>query len=212
MILRIPRYENMAKTHQEDPVDLYYNWLTKWVYLHRFKMAVRLMRNGYHSMLDIGFGSGIFLKELSYRCKELYGIDIHENIDKVESMTKKENFGATLVRGSLFDIPFESERFDAVVSMSVLEHLQPHELPRAVSEIRRVGKKGADVILGFPVKNLVTDGLFHILGFAPEDIHPSSHKDILSVIKKYFHRASVHQFPTLVPRDLSLYVMCRCER
>jgi len=211
MKLTLPARKNIFKTTWEDSLDLYYTPLIKDVYLHRFELAVSLIKGKqYESLLDIGFGCGIFLKELSLHTKLLYGIDIHENINKVRHTVQKEDFRAELKSGSILSIPYESQKFQCVMAMSILEHLT--ELDKAMSEIGRIACANADIILGFPVKNLITDSFFRSLGYSPNKIHPSTHQSILKAIRRHFKIVKIIKYPQFFPPNLGLYLVVKCQK
>lgn len=211
MKLTLPKRENLIKTSWEDSLDLYYTPLIRIVYLHRFKMAVDLLEGKkYANLLDLGFGCGIFLKELARYADRLYGIDTHENTDGVRQMAAKEGFLADLRQGNIYAVPFAENQFDCVVSMSVLEHLT--DLDRALSEIRRIAKKDADIILGFPVKNAFTDAFFKALGYSAKEIHPSDHREIIRAIKRHFKVVKVNKYPNGIPAACGLYWVVKSKK
>jgi ubiquinone/menaquinone biosynthesis C-methylase UbiE len=197
----LPKQENLPITGPQDAVSYYFKPLTGWFYRHRLQMALNLMRpQAYQELLDIGCGSGIFLKELSRHCSRLFAIDIHDRLNLVQEMLQKEGSGnkrVILQNASIFNIPFEDSRFDCVTCMSVLEHFTD-PLP-AIAEIARVAKADADIILGFPAKNHLTDTLFRVLGYEADSIHPSSHTDILRAIAHYLRTDALSVFPPVGP-------------
>lgn len=211
MELSLPKRENLFKTTWEDSLDLYYMPLARSVYLHRFKMAVALLNDKrYAALLDLGFGCGIFLKELSLHTDSLYGVDAHENTEKVQRMAEKEYFSAQLKKGSIFSLPFADAKFDCIVCMSVLEHLT--ELGLALAEINRVAKAQADIIFGFPIKNTVTDSFFRSLGYSAKEIHPSGHRQIIEAIRQNFKIIEIMKFPKLLPECLGLYFVVKSQK
>ena len=215
MDLKIPRREHMHRTDAADPFHWYYTPGTRAFFWHRLKMAVDMFNpSGYDKMLDIGVGCGIFLPELTRHCHELHGLDIHSNLHLVDDMLHKENLRATLTRGSLTHLPYPDKHFDAIVCMSVLEHL--HELDAAISEILRVAKDDASIFLGFPVENPISRTMLQISYiWLPDakldDEHVSTHTDILSTIPKYLDIVQCRHFPAIVPLDWSLYYACQCK-
>ncbi len=213
--ITIPAKQNIHETDQEDPLKWYYVPGTRYFYLKRLEMAVDLLDNAQmQKLLDIGFGSGIFLPELVKKCKTLYGIDVHEKIDLVRQMLEKEGVAAELSQGSVLDLQFENETFDCVVCVSVLEHIR--DLDKAIGEIHRILKKGGIAILGFPVKNKITDSALHVLGFnldtTLEERHPSSHQMILNAVRKKFEIEDKLKFPKFLPLNCGLYYVCRCAK
>lgn len=203
----------LTKTNDEDPLNYYYHWLTGPFYRKRLELAVDMLGDRrYDSLLEIGFGSGILLPELARRSTKLYGVETHDEIDAVRQMLKAEGVDADLQQGNILHLEYESDSFEGVVCLSVLEHMSEAELPVAVAELKRVTRPGGTVVTGFPVRNVVTDMFYRIVGFSPRDIHPSSHRDIIEEMKSQFPSVIVAPWPALVPLDFSLYVVCKCTR
>jgi SAM-dependent methyltransferase len=117
---------------------------------------------------------------------------------------------AELHTASLFALPFEPGTFDAVVCLSVLEHLT--ELDEAMAALRAQLKPGGVAILGFPVRNPVTDLFFRAAGYKPREVHPSSHADIIGAARRHpgFTVDKVARMPWFLPLPFAAYVACRC--
>lgn len=211
MELTVPKKENIFKTTWEDSLDLYYMPLIKHVYLYRFKLALALIEGRkYKTLLDIGFGCGIFLKELFLHTNSLYGIDVHNNVERVQETVKKEGFSADLRKGDIYSIPFPDNSLDCIMAMSILEHIT--ELDKGLNEIYRVSSQGTDIILGFPVSNFITGAFFKALGYIPKEIHPSGHNDILEAIRRHFKIIKIMKFPGILPVSLWLYIVLKCQK
>jgi len=45
--------------------------------------ACRNLKSRRARILEIGYGSGVFMPELSARCDELYGVDVHSRHEEV---------------------------------------------------------------------------------------------------------------------------------
>jgi SAM-dependent methyltransferase len=207
--LYLPDRKHIYQIDNDDPLNYYYLPLTGHIYRKRLQIAIALLREErFGHLLEVGYGSGILLPTLFRRCDELSGVDIHAKVGQVQQMLAKEGVVAALRQGSVLDLPYGDGEFDAVVCLSVLEHLR--ELDVAVRDIYRVAKSGAVIVLGFPVRNVVTSSFYRLVGYDPIEIHPSSHQDILSAIQRRSARLDVVHFPSVLPIDLSLYVACRC--
>ena len=210
--LRLPPRELVPKPDDDDPIDYYYRPLTGRLYRARLQQAVDLLgQPSYGSLLEVGYGSGVFLPELARHAERLVAIDIHGVSERVEDMLRSLGIHATLFQASLFELPFERDEFDGLVCISVLEHLT--ELERALDEFRRVLEPGGTLVLGFPVRNPLTDGFFRLAGYDPRAIHPSSHSDILNAAERHpgFAVERRTHFPSLLPISLSAYASCRCR-
>ncbi len=189
------------------PINFYYYPLIKEFYLERLKAILALMGNErYKKILELGYGTGIFMPELSRRADELFGIDIKDNISLVSGILKENNVNASLAQGSILDLPYENGKFDCLVCVSVLEHIK--ELDKAVSEIRRVLNEKGTAYIGYPYKNASMDTFFRLAGYDPAELHPSSHSDIYSSIQKVFYIECQHIFRFVFP----LYTVLKCRK
>jgi len=210
--LLLPTRSIVPKPDADDPVDYYYKPLTGRIYRARLRLAADLLgESHYGSLLEVGYGSGIFLPELARRSDRLAGIDIHPESAQVQEMLSRFGLTVDLREGSLFEMPFEDGEFDALVCLSVLEHIT--ELEAALSEFHRVLRPDGIAVLGFPVRNVVTDAFFRAVGYNPREIHPSSHRDILAAARAHdgFAVEQEARFPAIAPVDLAGYAGCRCR-
>jgi ubiquinone/menaquinone biosynthesis C-methylase UbiE len=183
-------------------------------FMKRLSLAFNFIQNEhFESLLEIGFGSGVFFPQLNQVSDKLYGLDFHSKFDEVKNMLELENIKAELKKGNVTDLPYEDDFFDCVVSISVLEHVK--EIDKAVSEIWRVLKRNGVAVLGFPVANIITDLLLILMGSEHDhqkklrEIHPNSHRDIISAINnKFGTKVIVKSIPSFIPLDGSLYCCC----
>lgn len=211
MEIILPDRGNIYKTSEDDPSDYYYKPITGVVYRQRLRAAVQLLGDKKRDrLLEIGYGSGVFLPELSRRCSELYGVDIHSKVDLVRETLEKERIAARLSVGDVCSLDFPDGMFDATVCVSVLEHLR--ELDLAIGEIARVTGDSGVVVLGFPVRNAITNAFYKVVGYDPMELHPSSHRDILKALSGRLKIDVCASFPRFLPLDYSLYVTCRCVK
>ena len=211
--LRLPRPSNIVPIDSEDPCPYYYSRWTGWAYRQRLKMAISLLDSqDVGDLLEIGYGSGIFLPELARHCRRLSAVDIHEGAATVSAMLEAEGTEARLLTGDVRALGLSDCSFDGVICLSVLEHLATHDLALAASEIQRVARPGGMVVLGYPVRNVFTDSFYQFVGFAARDIHPSSHQDIKSAVAQSLSIERVVHFPAWLPEDLSWYVALRCRK
>lgn len=210
--IRIPKKENHPLL--DDNLTRYYHYpLTKFFFLRRLTMALDFIEDRrFDSILEIGFGNGVLLTELAMRANEVYGLDVHDSIPKVEEMAKKENIDVSLTKGSILDLPYKSGFFDCVISIATLEHIK--DLPKAISEVKRVLKKDGVALFGFPVENKLSDFLLVLTGSVRvykkklKEIHPTSHRAIINETRCQFGNIKVKKFPFFIPIDFSLYCSC----
>jgi ubiquinone/menaquinone biosynthesis C-methylase UbiE len=210
MEVALPPRGALPKPDADDPLDYYYRPLTARLYRARLRLAMRLLGEGpYGSLLELGYGSGILLPELTRRARRVAAIDVHDERDAVDRALRALGVQVELRQASLFELPYEADEFDAVVCLSVFEHLT--DLEAAFAELARVLRPGGIGVVGFPARNPVTDAFFRAVGYNPREIHPSSHADIVAAAGR--NRTTTvercAQIPRLVPRSLSAYVACR---
>lgn len=99
--------------------------------------------NGRPSLLEIGCGAGGLLKELT-RVGTAYGLDV-----EAESMKYCRERGLErLCMGDAAALPYRDERFDGVVCVDVLEHLDDDAA--ALRDIHRVLKPGGRLLATVP--------------------------------------------------------------
>jgi pseudaminic acid biosynthesis-associated methylase len=96
------------------------------------------------SILEVGCNVGnqlLLLSSMGYT--NLCGIDVQSYAIQI-AQTRVPS--SSTMEGSALDIPFPDRHFDLVCTCGLLIHIAPADLPRVLSEIRRVTKRW---ILGF---------------------------------------------------------------
>ena len=91
------------------------------------------------SVLDIGCGSGRIIQDLP----DAVGMDIL--LPKLRFLRDRHRH---LVQGTVFTLPFATERFDVVICSEVIEHIPDY--PQVFQELTRVLRPGGTLILGTP--------------------------------------------------------------
>lgn len=192
-------------TNDEDPLNFYYYPVVGWVYRKRLANTLGLLgERKFDKILEIGFGSGILFPELASRAREVHGIEIHGNVEAVKNKMTNEGLYPVLKQASIYEIPYEDDFFDCIISVSTAEHLT--DLDKAFLEIKRVAKPGALIVLSFPVRNAITDAFYSLFGYKPRHLHPNSHRDILDAASRHWRFVKLKKFPAFAPMDFSLYV------
>lgn len=207
----IPDRKNLYVTPgYGDCSGYYYRPVINYFYLKRIQMMIDLVDGKNGSVLDAGCGCGVLFYELQKVFSKLYGMDLRKDITAVKRCLEKDDIGANLINGNIYNIPYRDFSFDCVVSMSVLEHIKYLEGP--IEEIRRVLKDGGSFVCGFPVRNFLMHSFFKIMGFDDLKDHPSSHRDILEMLERNFYIEKMVTFPSFLKIDYSFYIVCRCIR
>ena len=94
-------------------------------------------------ILEIGCGSGGGLKQ--FKDHFIVGLDISD-----EALKLSKKYTNNLIRADLFKLPFKDESFDLVYSSGLLEHFKIEKSKEAMMEIKRVTKKGGEIIIILP--------------------------------------------------------------
>jgi len=94
---------------------------------------------GVHRILEVGCNTGHNLLAFSdIGDFELVGIDPQALALKIG---KEKKVPATLIKGSVYNMPFFKDYFDLVLTSGVLMHIHRRSLPKALKEIDRVTNK-----------------------------------------------------------------------
>ncbi len=98
--------------------------------------------------LDVGCNVGALMSDVARHCSaSLVGVDI--NRDALE-VARRRNPEMTFVHADVCDLPFESETFDVVTCLEVIEHVEPERRADAFRELRRVTRRGGRLIVSTP--------------------------------------------------------------
>lgn len=211
--MRLPDLKRMREVDpDEDPLKYYRMPGVGWFYLKRLRMALSLIPGEhYPRLLDLGYGSGILLPELEARADYVAAVDKHGREDVVAEFLVRERLHATgLLRGNLLTLPFADNSFDALVCLSVLEHI--HDTAAGLRELKRVLRPGGRLLVGFPVENWFTDLLFRAIGADTRTYHVARYDRILAVLAELFTVDRVAGFPPLVPRRAGLYIAAAARK
>lgn len=95
------------------------------------------------SVLDAGCGPGTITLGLARTVAPgyVFGVDVEDSqFDQARVEAHREGLSVEFRQGSVYELPFEAQQFDAVFSHAVLEHLS--DPAAAIAEFRRVLKPG----------------------------------------------------------------------
>lgn len=190
----------------------YYKPIIKSLYLKRIKIGLELLGNKkFSKMLNIGFGGGVILPELSKHAAEITGVDIHPQIDLVKQIIQDEKINnVKLIKADATSLPFADNKFDCVWCMSVLEFIPDSE--KVIAEVKRVARDDATIIIGFPMTNKITDLAYKLVSFKNKDAHCNNHQILIQQIKKYFKIKKIKNMPGWLSLDCSLFCILKVEK
>jgi ubiquinone/menaquinone biosynthesis C-methylase UbiE len=145
-------------------------------------------------LLEIGYGSGVFMPELSRHTDELHGTDIHPYADAVGRSLRSQGVTATLVQASTSELPYDDGSFDCVVAISCLEFVDSIE--DACAEIRRVLTPCGVAVVITPGTSVVLDlGLQLMTGERAEDSFQGRRQAVLPALRRHLGSRAERRFP-----------------
>jgi SAM-dependent methyltransferase len=175
----------------------------------RFELVRSMIRGSHaHRLLEIGYGSGIFLPELAKHAIELHGIDPHPFRDDVARVLAQRGVHAKLVSGTATQMPYEDDFFQIAVAVSTLEFID--DLPLACREVRRILAPGGIFVLVTPGYSPLPDLALRLLTRAsPGDDFKDRRPQILPCLFREFVVDQQVDYPPLLHRMIRLYTALR---
>lgn len=121
--------------------------------LARYENVIALLKRScdlkQSKVLDVGCGDGVLTYLLRKEGVQASGLDYsHEAIAFAQEKTK--GLDIDYQQGSAYELPYDDNTFDAVVSSDVIEHLQ--DVNAYLDEIKRVVKPGGIIVLSTPIR------------------------------------------------------------
>jgi SAM-dependent methyltransferase len=187
-----------------DPIAYYRRPLIGRFYRERINLGLRMIADRrYAKALEIGYGSGAVLLAIAASVDELHGIDLDADPALAQALLGSNGRTATLIQGSVYELPYETEEFDLVLSFSVFEHL--HQYEQGLREVARVLKPGGRFLLGMPAVNKMMEVGFLAIGFKGiNDHHVTTPRAVASAFDRTGLRVVQHARLHLIP-GLALY-------
>jgi len=162
--------DGLTKNGPTDPIQYYRRPLVGWLFRERINMGLRMLENRrYERALEVGYGAGAVLLALAPSVGELSALDLDAAPEPVAALLAQRGFSAKLTRGNVYQLPYDDQMFDLVVSFSVFEHL--HEYEKGLAEVIRVLRPGGHFLLGMPAVNRMMEVGFRAIGFKGVEDH-----------------------------------------
>ena len=195
----------LIKTNSVDHADWNYKTVLGYIQRKRFQLVLTLIGNThFDKILEIGYGSGIFMPALSKYCEQLYGIDIHPFNVEVSNVLDNHGISARLFNGSVSKMPFVNETFDLIISVSTFEFIDDKK--SACLEIQRVLKKNGRFIIITPAQSWILDSGFRLLTHenAINDFG-NERQRVVPILKEYFTISKSRMFPPVIGNVFPVY-------
>jgi len=152
------------------------------------------------------------IPSLSGLSKQVVALDLAQNLVQVKSFVEDNQLSASVATADVTRIPMSSNSFDAVISLSVLEHLP--EIKSAIEECMRVLKPGGELVIGMPAVNIWMNRALQIL--APklnmDEEHLSPPSEAICELQKYSTSIRLYRLPKISPQAMSLYTVMWCQK
>lgn len=107
--------------------------------LERLNKIIDIIPEDVLSLLDVGYGNGVFLHLLQSKRKGIYSVGLERSKIAVEVAYK--NFNVKVIEGDVSSLPFKDREFDCITALEVIEHLPYGVYEKAINEFERVSKK-----------------------------------------------------------------------
>src|SRR6266566_1054743 len=201
----------IKKSGSTDPIMYYRRRLgSGGVFRRRIEMGLKMippLRMGAR-ILEVGYGAGLVLYNLSGKDRELHGLDLDADPCDVAQRLAGLGIRANLKKGSVLDVGgiYPQGYFDVVVSFSTLEHIR--QVQRALDEMDRVTIAGGYLLLGMPAVNRLMEFAFRAIGFKNiKDHHVSTPRDLCKMVHDETERWETQhrKLPQRAPFGAALY-------
>ena len=173
-----------------DPIRFYFWPVLGSLYRRRVELCLEELCGG-EKILEVGFGSGITFLNLAQLYGTVCGVDPNPFAGDVRAAFASVGIHTHLLRGSVLEIPYQDNCFDAVLLISILEHLKPNELDRAFAEIRRVLRQGGQAVYGVSVERPFMVMMFRLLGYNIRRHHFSTQKDVADAAGRFLTKVRI---------------------
>jgi ubiquinone/menaquinone biosynthesis C-methylase UbiE len=195
----------LRKTGEVDHADWNYRPLLGSIQRMRFRLVRDLLSDRrFVRLLEVGYGSGIFLPYLSQCCDELYGVDVHPHAEEVAETLAQRGVATTLFSAGAESLPFDSDFFDCVVAVSALEFIADFET--GAREIARVLKQGGSLVAVTPGSTPVVDfGLKLLTGASAKNDYGDRRRAVIPTLLHHFTVQRQLTFPCVGRAIVHLY-------
>ena len=203
--LNLLRQKSLIKTSEIDHADWNYRPLLGEISRSRFTLIKKLLANRHGKrIMEIGYGSGVFLPELAEHANEVYGVDVHDK--NIEVTEKLGQFGikANLFSSGAEKIEAQDNYFDFIVAVSTLEFVS--DLDAVCMEMKRTLAPEGSVLVVTPGKSLILDlGLKLLTGKSAKNDFAERRENIIPTLSKHFHVKQNLTYPRLKASPIKLY-------
>jgi SAM-dependent methyltransferase len=201
----LPR-DALVKTNDLDQADWNFRPVLGWVQRLRLRCVASVLASSPHAsrLLEVGYGSGVFIPQLARNADDTFGADVHANGAAVSATLARHGSPARLLRASAGALPYRDGAFDTVVTVSTLEFVP--DVAAAVGELVRVTRHGGRLVIVTPGQSALLDlGLRVLTRERAEDTFQGRRSLVVPAIERSARILEVRTLPVGVGRLLPLY-------
>jgi len=192
----LPRASLVKTSDLDQAAWIYQGGVLSAIQRKRFALATQLLGSGHGELLEIGYGSGVFMPELSKRCERLYGVDVHDHTGSVADALAAQGVTVRLETAPAERLPFDDDSLDAIVTVSSLEFVDDVEC--AVAEMARVLRPTGVAVVVTPGHSPVLDlGLRLLSGERAEDTFQGRRQRVIPALVDHFRVQRSVRFPAV---------------
>jgi ubiquinone/menaquinone biosynthesis C-methylase UbiE len=186
--------ELLVRTSEIDRADWNYRLGLGAIQRARFRLARSLLGEERHgSLLEVGFGSGVFLPTLAQHCDELFAVDTHPHRAEVAERLAAYGVRASLHTASATALPFSAESFDVIVGVSCFEFIEGVDI--ACKEFKRVLRPGGYLVVVTPGHSPLLDwGLEMLTDASASEDFGDRRKPLATKLLDHFELAEHRSF------------------
>jgi SAM-dependent methyltransferase len=204
--LRLLPRDALVKTNDLDQADWNFRPMLGWVQRLRLRCVAGVLASSPRAprLLEVGYGSGVFLPQLARTADDTFGADVHANGAAVAATLAVHGSPARLVRAAAGALPYRDGSFDTVVTVSTLEFVP--DVAAAVGELVRVTRRGGRLVIVTPGQSALLDlGLRVLTRERAEDTFQGRRSLVVPAVERSARIVEVHTLPVGVGRLLPLY-------
>ena len=189
----VPRGE-LVRTGPVDHADWNYRPMLGYIQRARFRLALDLLATARpRRLLEIGYGSGIFLRALAERADHILGVDTHPFAAEVAAVLSRHGVDARLMRAKAEAIPLGIAQVDCVIAVSALEFVD--DLDGVCREVKRVLKPDGYFVVVTPGHSPLADAGLRMLTGAIANRDFGEHRvHLIPTLLKHFRPVRQHEW------------------
>src|SRR5262249_18313391 len=109
--------EGIPKNGPTDPIEYYRRPYVGILFRERINLGLRMLpTRRFGSALEVGYGAGALQIAVAPIVDELHGIDLDADPEEAQKLLALRGHHARLVRGSVYELPYDAASFDLVFS------------------------------------------------------------------------------------------------